>query len=302
MPRATFRLEESLGLVLAIVLHVGVVALLVLHPSDRVIPTPPRMEVSLSDNVGLKDSAPRQTENAAADIAPKLGQMQEVPPPPPAPPPPPKPQPLPKPQPAPKPVPPPPPPKPAPPKPAPPKPTPRPSPSPTKAPPLPKPVVKPVPKPTPPPKAFAPAKAHPAPAKTTGGSRIGADFLKGITSANTTGKAKTPPSQVAGQAVQTAISGVIARQLRPQWHAPQGIDSDQLVTLVDVRLKPDGSLDGPPRVLAQSGITDSNRPQAARHAEQAIRAVELAEPFPLPSEYYDSWKHLKLTFDRNLSR
>ena len=312
MPRATFRLEESIGLALAVALHVGVGLLLVLHPSDRVVPTPPRMEVSLSDNVGLKESAPRQSENAAADIAPKLGMA----PPPPAPPPPPKP--VPKPQPAPKPLPVPPPP---PPKPAPPKPTPRPSPRPTKAPPVSKPVVKPVPKPSPPPKALAPAptpaKAHPAPAKaaaapqdatrkpakTAGGSRIGADFLKGVTSANTTGKAKAAPSQTAGPAVQAAIAGVISRQLKEHWTAPQGVDADRLVTILAFDLNRDGTLDGPPRVVRQEGVTDSNRPQAARHAEQAIRAVELAEPFQLPPEYYDTWKRITSSrFDRKMSQ
>ena len=299
MARAAFRLEESIGLALAIALHAGVLALLVLHPSDHVLPEPPRMEVSLSDTVGLKDSAPSTSEPAAADIAPKLG---EAPPPPPPPP-----------KPAPKPV-----VRPAPPPPPPPPPKPIPRPSPRPSPPAPKPQPKPLPKPSPAPRPTAPAKARPAlvkperappdtlrkPARSTGGSRIGADFLKGVTSANTTGKAKAPPSKTAGPAVQAALVGVISRQLKEHWTAPQGADADRLVTCLTWNLNPDGTLDGPPRLSQpQQGITDSNRPQAARHVEQAIRAVELAEPFQLPSEYYTTWKHVaSFCFDRKMSQ
>jgi hypothetical protein len=54
-------------------------------------------------------------------------------------------------------------------------------------------------------------------------------------------------------------------------------------------------------VVRQEGITDSNRPQAARHAEQAIRAVQLAAPFDLPPEFYDKWKRIRAwRFDRKL--
>ena len=84
---------------------------------------------------------------------------------------------------------------------------------------------------------------------------------------------------------------------------PQGVDTDQLVTILSFDLNRDGTLNGLPRMVRQEGITDENRPQAARHLEQAIRAVQLAAPFPLPPEYYDSWKHLiNVRFDRNLSQ
>ena len=60
---------------------------------------------------------------------------------------------------------------------------------------------------------------------------------------------------------------------------------------------------GPPRVVRQEGRTDANRPQAARHAEQAVRAIQLAAPFNLPAEYYDAWKRIvEFRFDRKLSQ
>ncbi len=316
MARTGFALEERLGLVFAIALHAGVLALLVVHRVDRAPPPPPRMEVTLSDKVGLTDTSPNTQEQAAADIAPRLGAA----PPPPAP--------IPaKPQPTPMQLPPPPlekqalrlqpaPPRPVPPKPAPPKPTPaKPTPVPSAKPsPLPSRTVtppRPVPSPHPAPRA-QPAQPrrdvtppdHPAkPAKTTGGSRIGADFLKGVTSANTSGKAKTPPAQTAGPAVQAALVGAINRQIKPHWVAPPGADADRLVTILAFDLNRDGTLDGPPRLVRQEGVTDSNRPQAARHVEQAIRAVELAEPFQLPTEYYDTWRHIASSrFDRKMSQ
>jgi hypothetical protein len=56
-------------------------------------------------------------------------------------------------------------------------------------------------------------------------------------------------------------------------------------------------------VVRQLGITDTNRAQADRHAEQAIRAVRLAAPFDLPEEYYDAWKRVSaFRFDKRLSQ
>ena len=140
--------------------------------------------------------------------------------------------------------------------------------------------------------------------KTTapaGGSRIGADFLKGAAASTTSGKAQTPAAATAGPQVKAALAGAISRQLKPYWRTPQGVDTEQLVTILSFDLNPDGTLAGPVRAR-QEGITDSNRPQAKLHQENAIRAVKLATPFPLPAEYYDAWKHVQFRFDRTLSQ
>ena len=98
------------------------------------------------------------------------------------------------------------------------------------------------------------------------------------------------------------VSG-IARQIKPHWTAPQGVDADKLVTVLSWSLNPDGSLAGRPQVVQQLGITDTNRAQAQRHAEQAIRAVQLAAPFNLPAPYYAKWKRVaSFRFDRKLSQ
>ena len=92
----------------------------------------------------------------------------------------------------------------------------------------------------------------------------------------------------------------IARQLKPHWSAPEGVDAEELVTIVRFRLNPDGSLNGDPVVVSQSGVTPSNAAQKSRHAEQAIRAVRLAAPFNLPAEFYDHWKVVNSRFDKRL--
>jgi hypothetical protein len=154
---------------------------------------------------------------------------------------------------------------------------------------------------------MAPSRSsEPTPAKPEtrpGGTRVGADFLKGVPAAQSNGPAHNPPAAAIGPAVQSALSGAITRQLKPRWVAPQGADAEKLVTILSWNLNRDGTLAGAPRVIRQDGITDANRPQAARHAEQAIRAVELAAPFELPDEYYDAWKRVaSFRFDKRLSQ
>ncbi len=84
---------------------------------------------------------------------------------------------------------------------------------------------------------------------------------------------------------------------------PQGADAELLVTILTWDLNPDGMLASAPRMVRQEGITDANRAQATRHAEQAIRAVRLAAPFNLPDEYYPAWKRVvAFRFDRKLSQ
>ncbi|NOW47134.1 outer membrane biosynthesis protein TonB [Novosphingobium sp. SG751A] len=320
---------EAIGLGVAVVGHVALVAVLALQPSAPPLPRPQRMQVTLAEDVA-KEAVSTSREEAAPDLAPQLGEAQPMAVPVPAP------QPAPALQPAPKPVPVPPPPKPVPqPKPQPAPPPPRPAPQPHPAPP-PKPA--PMPKPQPAPVKPAPAKPTPAKAdpisaaiaaahgskappvkkeaakqeakteaakpatnKPAGGSRIGVDFLKGF-GAGPAGKAQTPPAAVIGPGVKAALSGAISRQLKPHWRVPQGVETDQLVTILAFDLNPDGTLAGPVTVVRQEGVTASNHPQAGLHRENAIRAVKLAAPFPLPPDLYEAWKHVQWRFDRNLSQ
>lgn len=176
--------------------------------------------------------------------------------------------------------------------------------------PVPEPVARVLPQPIPVVRPAAPAKLTPGPRATAapairpaGASRIGSDFLKNATGASASGTSQNSPAASIGPAVRSALAGAISRQLKPRWAAPQGIDAEKLVTILSWSLNKDGSLAGSPRVVRQDGITDANRAQAARHGEQAIRAVQLAAPFNLPAEYYDAWQRVAdFRFDRKLSQ
>lgn len=135
-----------------------------------------------------------------------------------------------------------------------------------------------------------------------GASRIGSDFLKGVTGASANGTSQNSPAATIGPAVRSAIGQAIARQLKPHWTAPQGPDVEQLVSVVRFRLNRDGTLAGNPEIVRQSGETPANRTQTGRHAEQAIRAVRLAAPFNLPEEFYSGWQTVTSNFDRRLSQ
>ena len=295
MAKIRIRVEDSAALVLAVLVHAGLFAWLVLAPQVKPIAEPERMTVTLADDVGLTETSPEQKLEAAAATAPELA-PQLVPEPAPAP------QAVPVPQ---------------------PKAMPRVEPSPLPRPvakmplvPVPKPMVRPVAAPAKPVPA-KPAPVKPAPAKSrtsdfasafatptakpaAGGSKLGPDFLKGVADAKASGTAKVQSAATIGPTVQSALVGAISRQLKPRWIAPQGADAEKLVTVLAWSLNKDGSLAGAPVVVRQEGINDANRPQAARHAEQAIRAVEIAAPFALPPEYYNAWKRVAFRFDRKL--
>lgn len=310
--------QEGAGLAIAALAHAGLLGFLMLSPPGKTVKPPPqRMEVTFSEEIADQSTSPDPMAEAAPDVAPELGepepepvaQPQPLPEPPKPVPAPPQPKPVPappkpapRPQPQPKPV----PPKPAPPKPAPPRPVP-PKPAPARATPAKpapaKPVAKPAPAATTPKSGSGDTSPRRRPDAPTGGSRIGSDFLKGIPGSTKPGTAKAAPAATIGPEVRSSLAGAISRQIKPHWAAPQGVDADKLVTILAWDLNPDGSLAGRPRVVDQQGITPANEAQAKRHAEQAIRAVQLAAPFDLPDTYYSGWKRVTaFRFDRKLSQ
>lgn len=332
------RKEERIGLVVAVLLHVAVLGAILFSPrSNNVVKPPERIEVTISDEVGMTSTAPDPGE-ATPDKSPELGEpapeAAPAAPPEPAPAPEPEPEPAPAPRPVEK------------PKPAPapkPKPAPKPVPKPTPPKPVEKPAPKPKPKPTPPkpapakpapkPAAKPPQKApprqssaidaivrKPSPKPATAGSAAGSSkattppkkagssafddaFKSGTPGASSAAKQNTgTPASEIGPSARSALGAAINRQLKPHWSAPQGADVELLVTKVRFRLNRDGSLAGAPEVIGTGGVNASNRAQVTRHQEQAVRAVRLAAPFNLPDDLYEGWKVVTTTFDRRLSQ
>lgn len=109
------------------------------------------------------------------------------------------------------------------------------------------------------------------------------------------------PAEAISPRVASSIQMAITRQLRPNWTAPDGLDAELLRTEVTWDLASDGSLSGTPRCKPTQGITASNRPQANRHCEMAIRAIRKSAPFRLPEEYYSFWKKLTWEFNKDLT-
>ncbi len=269
MTEIAFRQEEGLGLAAAIIAHAALLAFLVLRPVGGDIVKPPeRIAVSLSDEVGLVAASPQPAADAAPDLAPTIGDA-----------PPSEPEVA---------------------EPAPVRPTPV--------------VTPPRPRPTParvverrpqqdlrprrrPDRPSPPSRAQPP--QRSGGSRLGNDFLEGVTNSDR-GSSTSAPAAAFGPREQASLAGAITRQLRPHWSAPSGVDVEQLVSVVSWQLNRDGSLRGRPRCVDQRGITESNRPQALLHCERAIRAVQLAAPFNLPEQFYSRWDDLEWDFDRRL--
>ncbi|WOE75754.1 energy transducer TonB [Alterisphingorhabdus coralli] len=133
------------------------------------------------------------------------------------------------------------------------------------------------------------------------GSRLGNDFLDGVTDQESLSRSRNAPGAQAGPAVTASLQREITRKLKPRWRAPSGADVEKLVTTVSWSLGRDGRVSGKPRCVNQSGVNASNRPQKALHCERAIKAVLDAQPFDtLPEKFYDSWKSVRYQFDRKL--
>lgn len=262
------RREEKAGLLVALALHVALVIALLLQPDAReAIPPAERMTVNLATEVGLEATAPDPVPQSRAAIAPTLSD----------------------------------------------------TPAPEVAEPLPRPVERPVtrvrspiPQPTARPREQADTRPRrrpdpprtqerPRPSERSGGSRIGSDFLEGSGDSADTAETRTPASQI-GANTKASLFQAVGRQLRPHWRPPSGPDVEKIVTKIRFRLNPDGSLAGGASVVGQSGVNAINKTQADRHAEQAVRAVQLAAPFDLPEEYYEAWKLITVDFDWKLSQ
>ena len=269
MATVALRRDEWTALGGAVVLHLLLVVALVFQPTKpTMLDRPERMSVNLVSDVGLEATAPDPVPESAAAMAPVLSD--------------------------------------------------EPAPAPVEqvTPPQPQPAVAAQPRPTTraapdnrqrrrpdTPSTNRQSVAPPPTPKQGGGSRIGSDFLPGSGSSTTTEDTRIPASQI-GASAKASIVQAIVSQIKPHWDAPEGPDSELLVTILSFSLNPDGSLAGRPQVIGQSGDNDTNRPQKDLHAERAIRAVQRAAPFKnLPPEYYNAWKRINgARFDRNLSQ
>ncbi len=249
---------EKIGLGIAAAGHValfGVLSFSILSNTSDAFRNKP-IEVMIADEVGLESAAPNPAMvTPATSVAPELGAPEEssfV-----------EPEPL---------------------------------PEPPKAEAKPKPAVTPAPvsreprrrpdKPT----SVAKSEPKPKPQPKPRGSRLGDDFLKGVTDASSVSRNQNITAEKASAATVASLERELYRLVKQKWRPPTGADAELLRTKVTARLDPSGRIIGTPTATT-TGITPSNRSQVEIHQERAIAAVQLAAPFTtFPEKYYDEWK------------
>ncbi len=85
----------------------------------------------------------------------------------------------------------------------------------------------------------------------------------------------------------------LREQIEACWSPPVGAENaGELIVKLRIRLKPDGTLQGPPQLLNNGS---SRYFQAA--SDSAIRAVHICQPYKMPREKYDAWQSVILNFD-----
>lgn len=307
---------EKIGFGIAVAGHVVLFGLLsvgfLATPNPQKLQQTP-MEVSLVKDVGLEATAPQAVTPPAQSVAPDQGEPEDAAPPAES---------VAEPQPEPEPAPPvaQPKPQPAPPKPAPAKPAPAPQPKPAPVKPQPKPQpaaeapAKPAAKPAPAKPAARPAAqpaktaakpsaapAKPAAAKGSGtsetataarprGSRLGSNFLAGLTSEPSTSTSTAPRAAKIDARAMASIVQAIARQIQPcaDRQVNPGPGANAIVTTLNLRLNEDGTLAATPRMVRQAGVTDENERYKQRVVDLGVAAFKGCSPLKLPAEYYST--------------
>lgn len=91
---------------------------------------------------------------------------------------------------------------------------------------------------------------------------------------------------------QNELDGLRSR-IAECWSPPVGaIEAEDLKVLIQFKLRRDGSVESPPRVL-----NTSNKPFFRQAADSARRAILRCGPYSLPADKYDAWQDVKVTFD-----
>jgi outer membrane biosynthesis protein TonB len=288
--------SEAIGLGVALVAHLVLFGLLsvgfLATPNPEKLKQAP-IDVSLVDDVGLVAQAPQSVVPPAESRAPDQGPPEDAAPP------------APKEEAQPDPVPPAPQPKAAPP--------PKPAP---KAPPQPKKPVAPTPDKSkkPPTRDAAPTSKSAASAAGAGtdatsdkkrprGSRLGDDFLKGISDKPSKTKSVVPQAAVMNQQAMADIGSAIKRQVQPcaDRQVKPGPGAERIVVTIRLRMNRDGSLIGNPTIVGHSGVDDENSRYQDRVDDNAIATFKGCSPLRgLPDELYavpNGWSDFKMRYN-----
>ena len=97
----------------------------------------------------------------------------------------------------------------------------------------------------------------------------------------------------AAQISQSELDALRAR-LAQLWSPPAGArNPDELVVVILVKFKPDGTLAAQPKV-----VSSGSSPLSVAARESAVRALFRGQPFDmLKPEHYEQWKEIEINFD-----
>ena len=141
-------------------------------------------------------------------------------------------------------------------------------------------------------KAAATSGKGSTPAKPGGLSRNFEDSINNIGKAPGAGKAVGTPAAKTATEVRRSVSAMLGPQIQRRVEAcsPTGVELNKIVTTITLSLDVSGNLLNV-GYGGQTGITDSNRPQAEPLKQCILQAVRAAAPFRnLDPEYHDVWK------------
>ena len=159
------------------------------------------------------------------------------------------------------------------------------------------------------PKQTAPAAAkkgagstQTASASRPRGSRLGDDFLKGLSAEPSRSTDPNPPAQRIGAQAAANIGSAIQRQIQPcaNRQVSPGPGANRIRVAINLRINRDGSLAGRPTVRGHTGVDDDNRRYVDRVDDLVIAAVVGCAPLRgLPPELYDvpgGWSNFTLRY------
>lgn len=164
------------------------------------------------------------------------------------------------------------------------------------------------PAPQPAPSNAAPPRPMPQPQRQGGsgsasanrGSRLGADFLKGLGNDPASAAQRTTGATMTARA-QADIASLIVRQVQPcadRQRSP-GPGAERIVVTIRLRLNRNGSLAAPPTVVG-STADETNRRYLERVTDNAIATFTGCSPLRgLPPELYDvprGWRDFRLRY------
>ena len=109
-----------------------------------------------------------------------------------------------------------------------------------------------------------------------------------------------PMTQIEIEQQMMTLGQAVAKQIydRKCWNVPAGArDAENLLIIVQVWLRPDGTMARPPEVKDQGRMNQPGQEFYRTAAESALRAVRKCVPYELPKEKYELWREMELYFD-----